>query len=377
MLRVLHIAPGIDGGGVGGVIYNYLSHMDLQDVYVEVLVRDYGHRQFLHDRFDALGIPVHYVVQRKQNLFRHFQRVSEIIKAGRFDVVHCHDQNWSYIYLKIAQRLGVPVRIAHSHLTVQTTDKLKIALSNLLTSALKKVATGYFACGTEAGAYMWGDQIAHDGSLYVMKNAVDLDVLRFDSVQRMKYRKEMGLEDKIVIAHIGRFNEQKNHQFLIDIFEEYVKIEPRAVLLLIGMGELESQIRDLVSSKKLEDKVCFLGQRTDVAKLYNAFDVFLLPSLYEGLPVVGVEAQANGLICFFSDTISNEVMVLPSAQMRKLTDPAKQWAEAIAKQVVTASLEERRNAGALLTDAGYSIEKEADKLKKYYLTEANKRKTER
>lgn len=374
MLRVLHIAPGIDGGGVGGVIYNYLSHMDLSNAHVEVLVRDYGHRQFLHDRFDELNIKVHYVIQRKENIIEHFRSVREIIRLGNFDVVHCHDQNWSYVYLKIAKELGVPVRIAHSHLTVQTSGKLKIAILDLLTPALKRTATGYFACGVAAGAYMWGDQIAHSDKLYVMNNAVDVEVFRFDLEQRIRYRNELGLENKTVIGHIGRFNEQKNHKFLIDIFVEYTKLDSEAVLVLVGIGELEDQIRDLVKRKDLEDKVMFLGQRTDVAKLYNAYDVFVLPSLYEGLPVVGIEAQANGLPCCFSDTISDEVVVLPSTRVIKLADSAKQWAASLAEQVESQTLKERENAVSYLINSGYSIDKEAEKLKRYYIDEVKKRK---
>ena len=374
MLRVLHIAPGIDGGGVGGVIYNYLSHMDLSDVHVEVLVRDYGHRQFLHDRFDELNIKVHYVIQRKENITEHFRSVREIIRSGNFDVVHCHDQNWSYVYLKIAKELGVPVRIAHSHLTVQTSGKLKIAILNLLTPALKRTATGYFACGVAAGAYMWGDQIAHSDKLYVMNNAVDVELFRFDLGQRIRYRDELGLEKKTVVGHIGRFSEQKNHVFLIDIFEEYTKINSEAVLVLVGIGELENQILELVKSKNLEDKVMFLGKRPDAAKLYNAFDVFVLPSLYEGLPVVGIEAQANGLPCCFSNTISDEVVVLPSTRVMKLTDSATQWAALLEKQIESSNFHERRNAVSCLIDSGYSIDKEAEKGKRYYLDEVKKRK---
>ena len=373
MLNVLHIAPGIDGGGVGGVIYNYLSHMDLKDMHVEVVVRDYGHRQFLHDRFDELGISVHYIVQRKKNLKKHFEEISKIIRDGKFDIVHCHDQNWSIIYLKIAEKMGVPVRIAHSHLTVQTSDRIKIAISNLFTTSLKKTATGYFACGKAAGVYMWGSEIANSSKLYVMRNAVDAQRFQFSDSIRDEYRKKFGFGDKTVIGHIGRFNEQKNHLFLINIFKVYLKIDSTALLILIGIGELEEQIRELVIKNEMQNNVIFLGQREDVRELYNAFDVFILPSLYEGLPVVGVEAQANGLPCIFSDTISNEVVILPDTEVLKLSDSAQMWADVI-RNLANRKQNDRRDAIDLINAAGYNIEVEAEKLRKYYFTEVSMRK---
>jgi len=373
MLNVLHIAPGIDGGGVGGVIYNYLSHMDLKDMHVEVVVRDYGHRQFLHDRFDELGISVHYIVQRKKNLKKHFEEISKIIRDGKFDIVHCHDQNWSIIYLKIAEKMGVPVRIAHSHLTVQTSDRIKIAISNLFTTSLKKTATGYFACGKAAGVYMWGSEIANSSKLYVMRNAVDAQRFQFSDSIRDEYRKKFGFGDKTVIGHIGRFNEQKNHLFLINIFKVYLKIDSTALLILIGIGELEEQIRELVIKNEMQNNVIFLGQREDVRELYNAFDVFILPSLYEGLPVVGVEAQANGLPCIFSDTISNEVVILPDTEVLKLSDSAQMWAHVI-RNLANRKQNDRRDAIDLINAAGYNIEVEAEKLRKYYFTEVSMRK---
>lgn len=373
MLNVLHIAPGIDGGGVGGVIYNYLSHMDLKDMHVEVVVRDYGHRQFLHDRFDELGISVHYIVQRKKNLKKHFEEISKIIRDGKFDIVHCHDQNWSIIYLKIAEKMGVPVRIAHSHLTVQTSDRIKIAISNLFTTSLKKTATGYFACGKAAGIYMWGSEIANSSKLYVMRNAVDAQRFQFSDSIRDEYRKKFGFGDKTVIGHIGRFNEQKNHLFLINIFKVYLKIDSTALLILIGIGELEEQIRELVIKNEMQNNVIFLGQREDVRELYNAFDVFILPSLYEGLPVVGVEAQANGLPCIFSDTISNEVVILPDTEVLKLSDSAQMWAHVI-RNLANRKQNDRRDAIDLINAAGYNIEVEAEKLRKYYFTEVSMRK---
>ena len=265
------------------------------------------------------------------------------------------------------------MRIAHSHLTVQTSDRIKIAISNLFTASLKKTATGYFACGKAAGVYMWGSEIANSSKLYVMRNAVDAQRFQFSDSIRDEYRKKFGFGDKTVIGHIGRFNEQKNHLFLINIFKAYLNIDSTAVLILIGIGELEQQIRELVIKNEMQNNVIFLGQREDVRELYNAFDVFVLPSLYEGLPVVGVEAQANGLPCVFSDTISNEVVILPNTKVLKLSDSAQMWAHVI-RNLANRKQNDRRDAIDLINAAGYNIEVEAEKLRKYYFTEVSMRK---
>lgn len=374
MIRILHIAPGIDGGGVGGVIYNYLSNMDRSDLHIELCVRDYGHKHFLHDKFDELNIPVHYVTQRKQGIKKHFDEVKRIIKEGKFDIVHCHDQNWSFAYLEIAKKLGVPVRIAHSHLTVQNSDKLKIFVLNFFNPMLKKVATGYFGCGIEAGRYMWGKKIVDNGQLYVMNNAVDVKKYSYnpDKVEHIKY--ELGLSpDQTVIGHIGRFSEQKNHAFLLKIFKSYLEYDKSAVLVLIGVGELEESIKEQAKTYGIYENILFLDQRTDVADLYNVFDVFVLPSLYEGLPVVGVEAQANGLPCLFSDTISSEVCILPGTKTMSLDQSPEEWARQISLMIDKNSVS-RTSAIQYINEKGFNIEVEAARLKSYYQNEVKKRK---
>lgn len=372
MLRVLHIAPGIDGGGVGGVIFNYLHHMDRSDMYIELCVRDYGHRHLLHDRFDEMGIPVRYVTQRKTSLKKHFMEVTTILKKGRFDVVHCHDQNWSFAYLKMAEKVGVPVRIAHSHLTQQPNSKCKIMILNCFRPVLKKTATGYFACGTDAGRYMWGDKIVDRGQLYVMNNAVDVKRYAYDAQKAKQLKEQFGFTpERTVIGHIGRFSRQKNHAFLLRIFQSYLSCDSNATLVLIGAGELEEKIKQRVQEWGLTDRVLFLGQRNDVADLYNMFDLFVLPSLYEGLPVVGVESQVNGLPCLFSDTISSEVCILPGTVMMSLKCPAEKWAEQL-QNMRAQNTNTRKDSLFYVDQKGFNIEREAKRLKQYYEQEVGK-----
>lgn len=370
MVNILHIVPDIDGGGVGAVVFNYLSNMDRKGFNIDVVARDYGYKQFMHDNFTACGINIFYVTQKNKKLLQHFKEIDEIMKKKHYDVVHCHDQNWSYFYLKLAKKNNVPVRIAHSHLTIQNNDRIKIAILNLFTPALKKIATGYFACGKEAGAYMWGWDLVNSGKVYIMKNAVNLDRFQFCENDRENIRNRMNWNDKFVIGHVGRFNEQKNHKYLIQVFRHFHDMYPNSLLALVGQGELEEDIRKSISDLQLENCVELLGVRGDVPELMSAFDLFLFPSLYEGLPVVGVEAQANGLSCIFSDTITQEVNLLDSTVFLSLEADIRDWVVAIENCVKRGS-NNRELAHDRIREKGFDIKAESENLRKYYLNNLN------
>lgn len=367
MIKVLHIAPDIDGGGVGAVVYNYMSHMNKDGIQAEVLTSDHGYKQLLEEEFEKCNVKVITIIPRRENIKLHFQKVKEIISTGHYDVVHCHEQNWSYFYLCLAKKHGVGVRIAHSHLTTQDNNKTKIMILNLFNPLLKRTATGYFACGKEAGKYMWGKKIADSGQLYIMNNAVDSQKFEFNEDIRRQYRSRLNFEDKFVIGHVGRFSTQKNHKFLVDVFSECVKQMPNSQLVLVGKGELEDSIKQKVNDMGLTEKVTFLGLRSDVSALLNAFDVFLLPSLYEGLPVVGIEAQANGLPCIYSDTITKEAVLLDTTQTVSLDNPISCWVDEI-KNIYSKKII-RKDAIRVIRDRGFDINIEAERLKKYYVEE--------
>ena len=177
---------------------------------------------------------------------------------------------------------------------------------------------------------MFDDRTFERGKVTIINNAIDLDKFKYSEKLRKEKRKELGIkDDTLVIGHIGRFVTQKNHTFLIDIFNELHKENKDSLLMLVGQGPLQYEIKEKVKSLGLENSVLFLGQRDDVNRLYQAMDVFCLPSLYEGLPVVGVEAQANGLLCILSDEMTKETKVLNSTVFLSLNKTASEWANSI------------------------------------------------
>ena len=229
----------------------------------------------------------------------------------------------------------------------------------------KVYATDYMCCSELAGRWLFGDKAYDSGKVYLLNNAIDLDKFKYNESLRKKKRKELGIsEDTLVIGHIGRFVAQKNHTFLIDIFNELHKKNPSSLLLLVGQGPLKEEMENKVKEFKLNGSVRFLGQRNDANELYQVFDVFCLPSLYEGLPVVGVEAQASGILCILSDDMTKETKVLESTKFNSLENNSLNWAELILNSVESYK---RSNTSEKMTESKFNIDVEVKNLENYYL----------
>jgi glycosyltransferase involved in cell wall biosynthesis len=255
---------------------------------------------------------------------------------GPYDVVHSHSHFFSGWVLKVAHRAGVPIRVAHSHLDSSRLDsrggpgrRLKVAL---MRRWIDRHATIGLAASREAAAALFGPLWASDGRRRVLHCGIDLSPFESDRPDRRAVRSELGVhDDSFVVGHVGRFVEQKNHSFLIDVAVEVVRREPRSRLLLIGEGRLRGAVEEKARRLGVLDRVTFTGPRADVPRLMmGAMDAFVLPSLFEGLPVVGIEAQASGLGVLCSDTVTPELDVVPGLVRRlPLAAPAPAWAEAL------------------------------------------------
>ena len=228
----------------------------------------------------------------------------------------------------------------------------------------KKYATHYFCCSELAGRWLFGDKTYDRGNVFLLNNAINLDKFKYDKKIRDEKRKELELADNILaVGHIGRFVAQKNHIFLIDIFNEIHKKNDNAILLLAGQGPLQEEIKNKVHELGLESKVKFLGQINDTYKLYQALDIFVLPSLYEGLPVVGVEAQATGLLCELSNDMTKETKVLDTTRFISLNTSAEEWATIILDDY---SKFKRHDTTSEITKNNFNIKNETSKLENEY-----------
>ena len=310
------------GNGVESVIMNYYRHLDHSKVQFDFIC-DEDSTRVPYDEIKKLGGRV-FLVPKYQNLPKYLKALEKLFKENQYRIVHANLSTLSVFPLYVAKKVGVPIRIAHSHSTSNPKEWKRNLIKNILRPFSMRYATDYFACSEVAGRYLFGNKAFDQGEVKIIHNAIDVEKFKFDKVARKKLRKEFGIKDStIVIGHVGRFVQQKNHTFLVDVFKEYHKKNPDSKLLLVGSGPLEDKIKKKVEKLGLKDSVLFLGQRDDINRLYSAMDVFCLPSLYEGLPVVGVEAQAAGLPCVFSDKITNDTVITKDTTLSKLE--LKKW----------------------------------------------------
>lgn len=347
------------GNGVESVIMNYYRHLDHSKVQFDFIC-DEDSTRIPYDEIKKLGGRV-FLVPKYQNLPKYLKALEKLFKENQYRIVHANLSTLSVFPLYVAKKVGVPIRIAHSHSISSPKEWKRNLIKNILRPFSKRYATDYFACSELAGRYLFGNKAFDQGKVKIIHNAIDIEKFKFDEVARKKLRKEFGIKDStIVIGHVGRFVQTKNHTFLVDVFKKYHEKKPDSKLLLIGIGPLENQIKDKIRKLDLVDSVIFLGQRDDINKLYSVMDIFCLPSLYEGLPVVGVESQAAGLPIIFSNGVSHEAIISKNAKI-----VPNQETGAYIKKMDEITQENKQRALASINE-NMSIKNEAPKLEAIY-----------
>lgn len=363
MIRILQSVNIMDRAGLETMLINYYRNIDRSKIQFDFLT----HRSDIgayEDEIKKMGGKVYHAPRLyPQNYWQYFKYMKKFFeKHPEYGIIHSHIDSMSYFPLLAAEKSGVPVRIGHSHSSKIDRD-LKYPIKYFALKRMPKVANVFFACGKLAGKFMWGKK-----EFKVIYNAIDLEKFAFNNCLRKEVRKNLNIEDDtFVVGHVGRFIRVKNQLFLLDVFNEIVKRKPNSILMLIGKGEDEQKIRAKIHELGLDEKVMILIDRADVDKLYQALDMFVMPSFFEGVPVVGIEAQANGLPCLFSDSISNEVLLTKNAEKFSLTNSAKSWADKILKK----SIARNEEAFSELQSKGYDIKFEAKKLEEWYINTYN------
>lgn len=315
MIRVAQIMGKMNGGGVEQVVLNYYRYIDRTQIQFDFVV-DADSSLVPREEIEALGGKV-FIVPPYQRSISNAKALQALFSREKWPIVHSHLNALSVFPLRVAEKTGVPVRIAHSHSTSGAGEHVKNAMKSVLKLFSKRYATDRFACSALAGDWLFGA----GGNYHIVRNAVDLDSFRFNEQTRDQVRRDLGLSDAFVVGHVGRFVPQKNHSFLIEAFSRFSRIRQDARLVLVGDGELTTRVQREVEKLGVGDKVIFLGQRKDTSRLYQAFDVFALPSLYEGLCLVGIEAQRAGLPCLMSDQITREVDITHTVDFLPIADP--------------------------------------------------------
>lgn len=370
-LRVLVLDTVMDRGGAETMMMNYLRHFDRSKVTYDFLVnRDY--RAAYEDEIEVLGGRIYRMCPMYPQYFGRYKREFRnfLEQHTEYRIIHSNLEERSYFPLRIAAEKGIPVRIAHAH-NRPVGFNLKSIFREYFCMRLPKYVTHMFVCGTEAGDWLYGEK--NRGRVIQQRNAIDTSAYRYDAAIATQVREEFGVTDSgtFVLGHVGRFFPQKNHTFLIDIFAEVHKRHPNSVLWLVGGGELNDALKNQIKAKVddlgLSGAVEFLGVRGDVNRLLQGMDSFILPSLYEGLPVTMIEAQASGLPCTISDRVPEQCDVTGNVQIIGLNATPAEWAKRILDQHAEYAGTNRTEGTDKVTKAGFDIKANAEWLQRFYV----------
>lgn len=347
MIRILQCVNDMHRAGLETMLMNYYRHVNREQIQFDFLT----HRPYksdYDDEIESLGGHVYYAPRLyPQNLHKYYGWMHKFFSEHpEYNIVHSHIDSMSYLPLKAAKNANIPIRIAHSHNTSIDLD-IKYPLKQYYRLRLPGVATHYFSCGKEAGEFLFPNK-----DVIIIPNAIEPYSFLFNEKVRDNYRSLLNLNNNLIIGNVGRLSYQKNHKFLIEIFNEVLKVQKNSILLLIGVGEKEERIRNQVKKLGLENNVRFLGNRDDVSSIYQAIDVFVMPSFFEGVPVTGIEAQFSGLNCVFSNKVPKEVDFTGNCKFISLDESPIFWAREILN-----SINEKRNLGFKnLDQSRYNVE---------------------
>lgn len=360
MERIAVIMGKMHSGGKKNLVMEYYRHIDRSKIQFDFIC-DEDSNAIPTDEIEKLGGRV-YIVPRYQNILANIKAIEKICQENKYKIAHGYNGTMNIFGLYAAWRAGVPVRINESISMAHKSDK-KTIIKNILKPFSRCFATHFMANGEACGKWQFG-KMFDDGKVSIFKTVINADENKLQPDLREKCREEFGLTDNIVIGHIGRLTAQKNTLFIIDIFYEIRKIEDKAKLLLIGDGDLREEMLKKITDLGIQESVLYLGRREDIKQFYNAMDGFLLPSLYEGLPVVGVEAECCGLPMFFSTEIPEESSACSDLGVFVgLDKSAAEWAKIVVENIRQI---ERKDHSAEVKNVGFDSVTEARKLLDYY-----------
>lgn len=362
MERIAVIMGKMHSGGKKNLVMEYYRHIDRTKIQFDFIC-DEDSNAVPTEEIEALGGRV-YIIPPYQRIFANMRAIRKICKMNHYRIAHAYNGTMNVFSLFAAWRGGVTIRINESISMAHSADK-KTVIKQLLKPFSRCFATHYMANGEACGRWQFGDKLFDSGKVKVFKTIIDVNDNCFDLQLREKTRLELGIKDEFVVGHIGRLTVQKNTLFVIDVFCEILKMRSDTKLIVIGDGELRDEMLKRIELLEIEDNVIYLGRREDIKQFYNAMDCFLLPSLYEGLPVVGVEAECCGLPTFFSEEISRESSVCADLGFFiDLGKSAREWAKEIVEKSDNI---QRKDRSEMIKNAGFDSNEEASKLCSFYL----------
>ena len=348
--KILHISLTKSIGGIASFQRNLFNSTDKNAIVFEFVTtyRDSALIPF----FEENNVKIHRLPPQK-TVLPYCWSLYRLLKTEKYDAVHIHKNScanpMAFIICYIA---GVKRIIAHSHNTASVGGKAADIFHFLFRPLVRKISDIKLACSAEAAMWLYGKKyFKNNDTIQIIKNGINTDLFSYNEKVRNEVRAEFGWDNKLVLGHVGNFIPQKNHYFMVDIISEIIKSEKNAVILFLGRGDAIDSVREYAIKKGVLDHIEFMGSRPDIARFYQAMDLFLFPSFHEGLPIAGVEAQAADLPCLFSDTITSEIMITNRAVSMPLGPGAAEWAK---KSISLAKTYGRKNVSDKITASGYN-----------------------
>jgi len=358
-IRVLQIGMYNNLGGIETFLMNYYRNINKNDIQFD-FINMYDNICFQEEIIE-LGAHVYNIANVKKNPVEYCVELYKLVKKNKYRIVHIHMLSAANaVPIIICKLLNVKSIIVHSHNSNISKGFIKKVLNKLNKKIVLSFANEFAACSKKAGEWFFGYNV----KFRIIKNAINIEKFKYNEQSRLKTRMKYGIDDKFVIGHVGRFVEQKNHEFLIDIFYNLLKEKRNSILILIGNGPLKSNIEKKIQEYCIQDKVIFMEvSNDDISMLYQAMDVFVLPSKFEGLPMVGVEAQACGLPCIFSDEITKEIKILSETIFLKIgKENMKNWV----RNIIRINDIKSKDTSSHIIDFGFDIRTESKKLEQFY-----------
>lgn len=365
MHRILQVAIANDRGGLTGYIVNNYRRIDREQFQFDFVT--YDDSLDISSELESMGASV-FFLPRPSHIWSYYKALKSINRQKNYTAIHYNLSYANIVPIVLAKIAGFKRIIVHSHSTgiddpATFIRLIKLGIHYIGKNLIPFLSSDYFACSKLAAQWMFPKSIMKNNKYEILYNAIELSKFRFDKEKRELLRKKLTIDDNLfVVGHIGRFTYQKNHEFLLDVFREIEKVQPESVLLLIGDGPNRTEIEERAKAYGIFDKIYFLGQRDDVADLYQAMDVLVLPSRFEGLCIVAIEAQMAGLPCICSNKLSEETCVTHEYASLSLEQSAKKWAE----KVLEMRKHTRKDNTDVLRAAGYDANIEIKRIEDLY-----------
>lgn len=365
VIRVLHVVQRMEAGGTQALLMNIYRNIDRSKVQFDFLV-EYPNKEFYDDEIISMGGRIFYTNFRNDyNIISFKKQLKKILEENPcYKIMHVHVSTIGHICFKMAKKYHLNVRIAHAHNNSSVHDS-KYILRSLLRRTFSIKATERFACSESAGRFFFKDK-----KFNILKNAIDTDKFEYNEEARIKIRSQLNISNNIVIGNIGRLHEQKNQSFLLDIFKILKEKNKDMKLLIVGSGPLEKKLKEKAKNLGLENDVLFLENRSDVNEIYQAMDLFIFPSLFEGLGIVAVEAQVSALPVLCSDQTSNEIEITPYIKKMSIYESANAWADK-AIELLNNNINNRKSMKEEIIKAGFDIKNVALEMQNYYINKYN------